>query len=128
VADGSTYGKSIWPSLLALTLAPIRWTGSAESPPFATCVLLMGAVVIAQFFARSLVVLLVGELLGGVVLGTFVVIAPAYASEVYPTALRGHLTAYVNLCLVMGQLLANGVTTATSRLANHWANSVPFAI
>ncbi|GKT92768.1 maltose permease [Colletotrichum tofieldiae] len=81
-----------------------------------------------SFFARSLPVLLVGELLGGLVLGMYVVIAPAYASEVCPTALRGHLTSYVNLCFVMGQLLANGVTAGTSKLDTHWAYSLPFAL
>lgn len=81
-----------------------------------------------QFFARSLPVLLVGELLGGLVLGTYTTIAPTYASEVCPMALRGHLTAYINLCFVMGQLLANGVIAGTSQLSSHWAYSAPFAL
>lgn len=72
--------------------------------------------------------LLVGELLGGLVLGTYTTIAPTYASEVCPLALRGHLTAYINLCFVMGQLLANGVIAGTSQIDNHWAYSAPFAI
>lgn len=57
-----------------------------------------------QFFARSLKVLLAGELIGGLILGTYATIAPTYASEVCPIALRGHLTAYINLCFVMGQV------------------------
>ncbi|CAN8099925.1 unnamed protein product [Discula destructiva] len=95
---------------------------------FAACVALTNALVFIQFFARTLSVLLVGELLGGLVLGCYVVIAPAYASEVCPVALRGHLTSYVNLCFVMGQLLANGVTAGTEKLDNHWAYSLPFAL
>ena len=95
---------------------------------FATCVLLTMCLIFIQFFSRSLAVLLAGELLAGLVLGMFVVIAPAYASEVCPTALRGHLTAYVNLCFVMGQLLANGVTAGTSKRSDHWAYSIPFAL
>ena len=35
---------------------------------------------------------------------------------------------YVNLCFVMGQLLANGVTAGTNRLGDHWAYSLPFAL
>jgi MFS transporter, SP family, general alpha glucoside:H+ symporter len=81
-----------------------------------------------QFFARSLPVLLAGELLGGFILGTYATIAPTYASEVCPIALRGHLTAYINLCFVMGQLLANGVIAGTQTLNTHWAYSAPFAI
>lgn len=95
---------------------------------FGACVALTGALVFIQFFARSLSVLLVGELLGGLVLGCYVVIAPAYASEVCPVALRGHLTSFVNLCFVIGQLLANGVTAGTEKLESHWAYSLPFAL
>ncbi|KAH8677884.1 general substrate transporter [Xylariales sp. PMI_506] len=95
---------------------------------FGVCVILTGCLVFIQFFARSLPVLLVGELIGGLVLGCYVVIAPAYASEVCPLALRGHLTSYTNLCFVMGQLLANGVTAGTEQLSNHWAYSIPFAL
>lgn len=81
-----------------------------------------------QFFARSLPVLLAGELLGGLILGTYATIAPTYASEVCPIALRGVLTAYINLCFVIGQLLANGVLAGTSQLSTHWAYSAPFAM
>ncbi|KIH91084.1 Sugar transporter family protein [Sporothrix brasiliensis 5110] len=105
---------------------PMEWYGRKKT--FATCVVLTAGLIFIQFFARSLNVLLVGELLGGIVLGMYVVIAPAYASEVCPTALRGHMTSFVNLCFVMGQLLGNGVTNGTSSLATHWAYSLPFAI
>src|ERR1700712_1606059 len=86
-----------------------------------------GIFIFIQFFARTLKVLLVGELLGGLVLGAFPVIAPTYASEVCPIALRGVLTSYVNLSFVMGQLIANGVIAGTSKLDTHWAYSAPFA-
>lgn len=95
---------------------------------FAACVVMTAGLIFIQFFARSLPVLLAGELLGGLVLGMYVVIAPAYASEVCPMALRGHLTSYVNLCFVMGQLLGNGVTSGTQKLSDHWAYSIPFAL
>jgi MFS family permease len=95
---------------------------------FGACVVMTACLVFIQFFARSLEVLLVGELIGGLVLGCYVVIAPAYASEVCPMAIRGHLTSYVNLCFVIGQLLGNAVTAATSQLDNHWAYSIPFAL
>lgn len=55
---------------------------------FGVCVVLTAGLIFIQFFARSLTVLLVGELLGGLVLGSYAVIAPAYASEVCPVALR----------------------------------------
>ncbi|KAI1433436.1 putative maltose permease [Xylaria sp. CBS 124048] len=98
-----------------------KWT-------FFTCVMLTAGLVFIQFFARSLKVLLIGELLGGLVLGCFVVIGPTYASEVCPMELRGFLTSFTNLCFVTGQLLGNGVTAGTETLRNHWAYSIPFAV
>ncbi|WQF83357.1 Putative major facilitator, sugar transporter, major facilitator superfamily [Colletotrichum destructivum] len=124
---GLSMGNPIGQVIGALFAAyPMDWLGRKLT--FATCVVLTAGIVSIQFLARSLPVLLVGELLGGLVLGMFVVIAPAYASEVCPTALRGHLTSYVNLCFVMGQLLANGVTAGTSKLNTHWAYSLPFSL
>lgn len=73
----------------------MEWYGRKLT--FGACVILTAAFVFIQFFARSLPVLLVGELLGGLVLGTYATIAPTYASEVCPVALRGVLTSYVNL-------------------------------
>ncbi|KJY02504.1 hypothetical protein TI39_contig48g00013 [Zymoseptoria brevis] len=104
---------------------PMEWYGRKKT--FGVCVVLTAAFIFIQFFARSLKVLLVGELLGGLVLGTYAVIAPAYASEVCPVALRGVLTSYINLCFVMGQLVANGLMNGTSKLHSHWAYSAPFA-
>ncbi|KAI9652990.1 MAG: hypothetical protein M1821_007743 [Bathelium mastoideum] len=105
---------------------PMEWYGRKKT--FSCCVVGTGCLIFIQFFARSLSVLLVGELIGGLVLGMYVVIAPAYASEVCPLALRGMLTSYVNLCFVIGQLLANGVTAGTSQRNDHWAYSIPFAL
>ncbi|KAF2163828.1 hypothetical protein M409DRAFT_68371 [Zasmidium cellare ATCC 36951] len=104
---------------------PMEWYGRKKT--FGVCVILTAAFIFIQFFARSLAVLLVGELLGGLILGTYAAIAPTYASEVCPVALRGVLTSYVNLCFVMGQLIANGVIAGTSQLDTHWAYSAPFA-
>ncbi|USW53868.1 Putative major facilitator, sugar transporter, major facilitator superfamily [Septoria linicola] len=104
---------------------PLEWYGRKRT--FGACVILTAAFIFIQFFARSLPVLLVGELLGGLILGTYAIIAPTYASEVCPVALRGVLTSYVNLCFVMGQLIANGVIAGTSQLESHWAYSAPFA-
>ncbi|CAK7242661.1 MAG: hypothetical protein STHCBS139747_004157 [Sporothrix thermara] len=124
---GLSMGNPVGQVVGALFAAyPMEWYGRKLT--FAACVILTGGLVFIQFFARSLQVLLVGELLGGIVLGMYVVIAPAYASEVCPTSLRGHMTSFVNLCFVIGQLIGNGVTNGTSSLNNHWAYSLPFAI
>ncbi|KAI0131396.1 putative maltose permease [Daldinia grandis] len=108
-------------SAYPLELFGRKWT-------FFGCILLTACLVFIQFFARSLQALIVGELLGGLVLGCFVVIGPTYASEVCPMALRGFLTSYTNLCFVTGQLLGNGITAGTASIENHWAYSIPFAL
>ncbi|KAJ9636654.1 hypothetical protein H2204_005254 [Knufia peltigerae] len=104
---------------------PMEWFGRKKT--FGACVIFTTGFIFIQFFARSLPVLLVGELLGGLVLGTYAVIAPAYASEVCPLALRGVLTSCTNICFVTGQLIANGVIAGTQRLDSHWAYSAPFS-
>ncbi|OCK82274.1 general substrate transporter [Lepidopterella palustris CBS 459.81] len=125
---GLSMGNPVGQVLGALAAGyPMEWYGRKAT--FSVCVIGTATIVFIQFFARSLPVLLVGELLGGLILGAYVVIAPAYASEVCPAALRGTLTSYINLCFVMGQLLANGVTAGTNQLGNtHWAYSIPFAL
>lgn len=105
---------------------PMEWLGRKKS--FGACVIATTGCVFIQFFARSLPVLLTGELLGGLVLGCYTTIAPTYASEVCPTALRGVLTSCINICFVGGQLIANGVIAGTQKLDNHWAYSAPFAV
>ena len=56
---------------------PMEWFGRKKT--FGACVIFTTGFVFIQFFARSLPVLLAGELLGGLVLGSYAVIAPAYA-------------------------------------------------
>ncbi len=75
---------------------PMEWFGRKKT--FGACVVLTTGFIFIQFFARSLPVLIAGELLGGLVLGSYAVIAPAYASEVCPLALRGVLTSCTNIC------------------------------
>ncbi|EEP75994.1 conserved hypothetical protein [Uncinocarpus reesii 1704] len=125
--SGLSMGSPIGQVVGALAASyPMEWFGRKWT--FLTCVILTAGCVFIQFFARSLPVLLVGELLGGLVLGCYAVIAPAYASEVCPVALRGVLTAYINMCFVIGQFIANGIAAATHGLNTHWAYSIPFSI
>ncbi|RDL33930.1 Uncharacterized protein BP5553_08298 [Venustampulla echinocandica] len=69
---------------------------------------LMTAFIFITFFAPSIEVLLAGEFLCGLPWGVFGILAPSYAAEVCPTALRGYLTTYVNLCWVIGHIIAAG--------------------
>lgn len=84
--------------------------------------------VFVQFFATSIGMLCAGEILGGLAYGFYVVIAPTYASEVCPLALRGVLTASVNLAFVIGQFIAQGVAAGLESRLDDWAWKAPFAI
>lgn len=58
------------------------------------------AIIFIPFFATSLEVLLVGQILIGIPWGIFQTLTTAYAAEVVPLHLRAYLTTYVNLCWV----------------------------
>ena len=89
---------------------------------------LVVAFIFILFFAQNLATLLVGELLVGVPLGVFQTLTVTYASEVCPIVLRCYLTTYVNLCWVMGQIIASGVLRAFVGQTDQWAFRIPFAI
>ncbi|KAJ9646843.1 hypothetical protein H2204_000535 [Knufia peltigerae] len=97
-------------------------------PLLLSALVLMAGAIFVTFFAPSLPVLLVGELLCGIPWGTFAVLAPAYASEVCPVVLRGYLTAYLNLCWVIGQLINAGVVYGLQDYPGQWSYRIPFAI
>jgi SP family general alpha glucoside:H+ symporter-like MFS transporter len=81
-----------------------------------------------QFFAPSVEVLQVGNILMGIPWGVFQTLPVSYASEVCPVALRGLLTTYINICWVMGQLLASGVLRAMLGRNDQWAYRIPYAL
>ena len=64
----------------------------------------------------------------GIPWGVFQTLTVTYASEVTPTNIRPYLTTYVNLCWVMGQLIAAGVLRGCSTIDDQWSYRIPFAI
>lgn len=81
-----------------------------------------------QMFANDIHTLAAGEFLAGIVYGTYVVLAPTYASEVCPLALRGILNAGMNLAYVIGQFVASGVGKGVATRTDQWAYRIPFAV
>ncbi|ROT38522.1 general substrate transporter, partial [Sodiomyces alkalinus F11] len=73
-------------------------------------------------------VLLAGEFLLGMPWGVFQATTLPYASEVAPVKLRPTLTTFVNMCWILGQLLATGATKAVTRLDNFAAFRIPVAV
>ncbi|KAK6506572.1 hypothetical protein TWF506_011477 [Arthrobotrys conoides] len=86
------------------------------------------AFVFILFFAENVQTLLVGEILLGIPLGVFQTLTLAYASEICPVGLRAYLTTYVNLCWVIGQLLASSVLRALVNRTDEWSYRIPFAL
>ncbi|KXT11957.1 hypothetical protein AC579_1012 [Pseudocercospora musae] len=81
-----------------------------------------------QFFAESLLVLEVAQILFGIPLGFFQATAVIYAVELGPMCLRAYLTNYIHLCWAFGQLFAVGVLRGTLDRADHWAYRIPFGL
>ena len=96
-----------------------RWTLGA------CCTISLIAIAI-QSSAQNRPQLLVAELVNGVVLGAYPVIAPTYISEVTPVVVRGIASAFVNLSFVVGQLVASGVLAGCQARGDRWAYGIPF--
>jgi SP family general alpha glucoside:H+ symporter-like MFS transporter len=60
--------------------------------------------------------------------GMFATIGPAYASEICPLAFRPYLTAYINMCFAIGQLISAGVVQRLVDRPDEWAYRIPFGI
>ncbi|KAK3673906.1 hypothetical protein LTR78_006108 [Recurvomyces mirabilis] len=80
------------------------------------------------FFAPSLPVLVVGEILCGLPWGVLASTAPAYASEVLPTCLRTYMTSFTNMSFILGQLISAGVLKGLSTRTDAWGYKIPFAL
>lgn len=86
------------------------------------------AFIFIPFFAPNVEVLQAGLVLMGIPWGIFQILPVPYASEVCPMALRGHLTAYINLCWVIGQLISSGVLRALLDRPDQWSYRIPYAL
>lgn len=86
------------------------------------------ACIFMVFFAPNIEVLLVGAFLCAIPFGVFATSGPAYAAEVAPLALRGYLTAYVNLCWCIGQFISAGVLKGLVDNETQWGYRIPFAV
>ncbi|OWP01099.1 hypothetical protein B2J93_6549 [Marssonina coronariae] len=90
--------------------------------------IIMSGLIFIPFFSTSIEMFLVGAVLEGIPWGVFQTLTTTYASEVAPVKIRAYLTTYVNLCWVIGQLIAAGVLKGFLRGKSEWAYRIPFAI
>lgn len=80
------------------------------------------------FFAVNIEMLLAGYILSGLPWGVFQTLTTTYAAEVCPVSMRPYLTTYVNLCWVIGQLIAAGILKGFNGNDTEWAYRIPYAI
>ncbi|KAI9151245.1 Maltose permease [Paramyrothecium foliicola] len=88
----------------------------------------LASFVFVQFFAVNIEMLMVGTLLASIPCGFFAAATPSYAAEIASLKLRGYLVVYVNLCWVMGKLIAFGVITSMLDIQTEWSYQIPFAL
>lgn len=88
----------------------------------------MTGFIFMTFFAPNVQVLFAGQIMCGLPWGVFATMGPTYSSEVCPMALRGYLTAYVNMCWAIGQFIAAGVLQGLVSNDTQWGYRIPFAI
>ncbi|OCL03233.1 MFS sugar transporter-like protein [Glonium stellatum] len=86
------------------------------------------AAIFAQVFANQNGVLLLGKLINGLSLGSYLTIASSYAAEVCPIQLRGISTSGVNLFMGIGELAANGIIKVCGGRTDRYAYHLPFAL
>jgi len=84
--------------------------------------------IFVTFFAVNVHMLLAGYILSGLPWGIFQTLTTTYAAEVTPVTLRPYLTTYVNLCWVIGQLIASGILKAFVSGKTQWSYRIPYAI
>jgi SP family general alpha glucoside:H+ symporter-like MFS transporter len=74
------------------------------------------------FFAPNVQTLIAGAILAGYRRLCFrLLLTLAYASEVCPVALRACVYTFVNLCWVVGQMVASGVLRGVLYRTDEWA-------
>ncbi|CAK7217009.1 hypothetical protein SCUCBS95973_003006 [Sporothrix curviconia] len=85
--------------------------------------------VFLQWYSRGNLPMFFGsKLITGFPLGMFITIAPTYCSEVVPLAMRGIMTAGMNWCIVLGQVIGYGVMRQTSSLPGPNSYRILFAL
>ncbi|OAL25536.1 hypothetical protein AYO22_04855 [Fonsecaea multimorphosa] len=84
--------------------------------------------ILIQFFAPSLVVLEIGQILLGIPMGLFQTTTIVYAAEVAPTSVRPMLTSWASQMWVLGQILAAVVGRSVLGVRGSWAYRIPFAV
>ncbi|KAI6778757.1 uncharacterized protein J7T54_005860 [Emericellopsis cladophorae] len=90
--------------------------------------MLLNAFIFVFYYAKSLPVMLVAQLLEGVPWGIFIANSPAYCSEIVPLALRAPATQMLQMFWAIGAIIVNGVTYYYNTRLDDAAYRIPIAL
>lgn len=79
-----------------------------------------------QVLGERAAIIFVGDLLTGLLTGSFPVLGPAYISEILPVCLRGIGLSCNNLSQVLGSLIGILILRGTQARSDKWSYKVPF--
>ncbi|GAB7358937.1 hypothetical protein MBLNU230_g5013t1 [Neophaeotheca triangularis] len=115
-------------SILGLLLNGFLQSRYGSKKVYIFAMTLMGCTIFVLFFAQSVEMLLVGNLLCGIPWGIFQTLTTAYAAEICPAAIRGYLTAWVSMCWGAGSFLATGVLRSTIEIETNAGWQIPYGL
>lgn len=84
--------------------------------------------VFLAFFAFNIEMLLASQVLCGIPWGIFQTLSMTYAAEIMPIALRAYLLANVNMCWLIGQVMAVGILRGFIHINSQWSYRIPFGL
>lgn len=84
------------------------------------------ATLLLEVLGTSAATIFVGDLLTGLLTGSFPVLGPAYISEILPVCLRGIGLSCNNLAQVLGSLIGIVILRGTEYRSDKWAYKIPF--
>lgn len=84
------------------------------------------ATLLLEILGQSSAVIFTGDLLTGLLTGSFPVLGPTYISEILPVCLRGIGLSCNNLAQVLGSLIGIAILRGTEDRSDRWAYKVPF--
>ncbi|KAF2633399.1 alpha-glucosides permease MPH2/3 [Macroventuria anomochaeta] len=93
-----------------------------------TGLMLLNAFIFVFYFANSLAIMFVAQLLEGIPWGIFIANAPAYCSEITPIQLRAPATQMLQMFWAIGSILVGGVTYHYSKVDDDVAYRIPIAL
>ncbi|TPX12805.1 uncharacterized protein E0L32_006685 [Thyridium curvatum] len=93
-----------------------------------TGLMLLNAFIFSFYFAKSLPVMFVAQLLEGVPWGIFIANAPAYCSEIVPIQLRAPCTQMLQMFWAIGSIIVGAVTYVYSHVHDPTAYRIPIAL